>query len=91
MAKSANSPKSKLFGIVACLKTGLAEFSHPLDQCSQARCHFQVPPLIINVRWKQMLARPLVEDVHINKKLLGRTIEVPGQAGIRSDPKPALT
>jgi hypothetical protein len=37
MAKGANLSKGKLFGAVADLKTGLAEFNHPLDQSSQAR------------------------------------------------------
>jgi hypothetical protein len=32
MVKRANPSKSKLFGVVACPKTGIVEFSHPLDQ-----------------------------------------------------------
>jgi hypothetical protein len=49
-AERENPPKSKLFGTVACLKTNLAEFSHPLNQCSQVWCYFRFPPLINNMR-----------------------------------------
>jgi hypothetical protein len=76
MAERENSPKSKLFGIVACLKTGLAESSHPIDQHGQAQCHFRFSSLIINPRWEQMFVQPLRGDMHINKNpLLGGSLE----------------
>jgi hypothetical protein len=66
MTKGVNPPKSKLFGIVACPKTGVAELSHPLDQSSQARCYLQLSPLLVNVWQEQMPIHPLRLDVHIN-------------------------
>jgi hypothetical protein len=73
VAKRANPPKSKLFGVVACLKTDIVEFSHPLGQCSQARCSFRFSPLVINKRREQMHVLPLEESVHINKKPLSES------------------
>jgi hypothetical protein len=55
VAERANPPKSKLFGAVACPKTGVMEFSHPLDKCSQARCHLQFSSLIVDMWQQQML------------------------------------
>jgi hypothetical protein len=65
-----NPSKSKFFGAVAYLKTGLVEFSHPLDQHCQLRCHFRFSLLIFNLQREQMLVHPMGEDVHINKKPL---------------------
>jgi hypothetical protein len=74
MVERVNPPENKLFDAMACPKTGVAEFSHPLDQCSQAWCYFRFSPLVINEQRKQMLVCPLGENVHINKKpLLGCT------------------
>jgi hypothetical protein len=35
VAKRVNPPSA-----VACLKTSVVAFSHPLDQCSEAQCYF---------------------------------------------------
>jgi hypothetical protein len=63
-----NSLKSKLFGAVVCLKTGVAEFSHPLDQSGQARCHLRLSSLVVNEQRKQMSVCPLRGNVHINQQ-----------------------
>jgi hypothetical protein len=55
MVKRVNPLESKFFGVVACLKTSVAEFSHPLDQSSQARCHLWFYPLLIDMWWQQIL------------------------------------
>jgi hypothetical protein len=41
-----NPPKSKFFSTVACPKTGVTEFSHPLNQSGQAWCHLQLSCLL---------------------------------------------
>jgi hypothetical protein len=69
-AKGVNPSKGKLFDIVTCLKSGLVEFSHPLDQCLQARCHLRFVPLILNLRWKEMLVRPLGFGIYANMEPL---------------------
>jgi hypothetical protein len=69
-----NLLKSELFGVVACLKTSVAEFNHPLDQSSQARCQFLLSPLVVNERWEQRFVCPLRSNMHINQEPpLGRT------------------
>jgi hypothetical protein len=84
VAKRVILSKSKLFSAVACPKTNVAEFSHPLDQCGQTRCYFRFSPLVINKLWKQMLVHPLGENVHINKKpLLGSTFLAALKGGIQ--------
>jgi hypothetical protein len=42
MAKGVNSPKMKLFDIVACLESDFAEFSHALDQSGTSGYSFVV-------------------------------------------------
>jgi hypothetical protein len=59
MANRVNLSKSKLFGAVTCLKISVVEFSHPLDQSSQARCHLRLSPLVINEQRKHMYVHPL--------------------------------
>jgi hypothetical protein len=83
-AERANPLKSTFFSVVACLKTGLVELSHPLDQRCQARCYFSpLPALIINLMRKHMLVLPLWEDVHINKRpLSGGTFPAALEGGI---------
>jgi hypothetical protein len=39
-ADGVNPPKSKLFSVVACPKTGVAEFSHPLNQTTKRGVSF---------------------------------------------------
>jgi hypothetical protein len=68
VAKRANTPKSKLFGAVACLKTDVAEFSHPFDQSGQAWCNLRLSPLVVNKQWKKMFVHPLRRNMHVNKK-----------------------
>jgi hypothetical protein len=69
-----NPPKSKLFDAVACPKTGVVQFNHPLDQSGQARCHLLLSPLVIDKRWEQMSVRLLRGNKHINQEPpLGRT------------------
>jgi hypothetical protein len=48
MAKGVNSPKMKLFNVVAHLESGLAEFGHALDQSGQAVVHRQFVLLILD-------------------------------------------
>jgi hypothetical protein len=81
MPDRVNPLESKLFSAVACPKTGVVEFNHPLDQCSQARCYFKFSSLVIN---EQMLVHPLGENVHINKKpLLGGTLPATPDGGVQ--------
>jgi hypothetical protein len=68
VAKRVNSLKSILFNAVACLKIGVAEFSHLLDQSSQAQCHFLLFPLIVNERQEWMSIHSLRSNVHINQE-----------------------
>jgi hypothetical protein len=77
MLERVNSSKSKFFGTVACLMTGITEFSHPFDQGGQARCHLRLSSLIIDERWKQMPVRPLSENMNINQEPPSRGI-LPG-------------
>jgi hypothetical protein len=65
-----NPSKSKLFDAVTCLKTGLAELNHQINQCVQACYHLKFSPLIIN-RWREkMCVHPLRVNLHINKEPL---------------------
>jgi hypothetical protein len=50
-----NPSKSKLFGAVTSLKTGVTKCSHPLDQCNLAWCDLRFSLLIVDVWWQQML------------------------------------
>jgi hypothetical protein len=68
VTKKANPPKSKLFDVVACPKTGVTEFSHPLDQSGHAMCHLRLSPLVMDKRREQMFVRPLRGNVHINQE-----------------------
>jgi hypothetical protein len=45
VAERVNPSKSKFFSAVACLKTSLAELSHPLDQHCKTQCYFRFPRL----------------------------------------------
>jgi hypothetical protein len=84
MTEWANPSKSKLFDVVTCPKTTLAELSHLLDQRLQARCQFRFLLLIINQRWKEMLVRPLGFDVYVNKEpFLGRAFLSALECGIQ--------
>jgi hypothetical protein len=67
-SKGANPSKSKLFDAVACPKTSIAEFSHPLDQSGQERCHLWLSPLVIDKWWEQMSIHPLRGNMHINQE-----------------------
>jgi hypothetical protein len=51
---------------VTCLKTGVLEFSNPLDQSGHAWCHVLLSPLLINERGVQLPVRPLRPDMHID-------------------------
>jgi hypothetical protein len=55
---------------VAGLKPGLAEFSYPLDQSGQARCHWRLAPFIFDERREQKLVHPLRLNMHIHQKPL---------------------
>jgi hypothetical protein len=66
--KRADPSKSELLGVVTRLKSSLVEFSHPLDQCLQARRQFRLLPLIINMRRKEVFVRPLRFRVNFNKE-----------------------
>jgi hypothetical protein len=61
-------PKSKFLGAVACIKTEVTEFSHLLDQSSQAWCHLLLSPLIINEQRVQVSVHPLWGNVHIHQE-----------------------
>jgi hypothetical protein len=50
MTKGVSSLKGEFFSAVASLNPGLTEFSHPLDQSDQARCHLWLSSLVINER-----------------------------------------
>jgi hypothetical protein len=69
-AEMVNPPKSKLFGTVACPKTYIMEFNHPLDHCSQARCHLWFSLVIIDMWQQQILVQSLGGNVHINQEPL---------------------
>jgi hypothetical protein len=58
MAEGANSPKSKFFGAVARLESGLVEFSHPLDQCSQMWRHLRFAPLVLDIQGGTKVCSP---------------------------------
>jgi hypothetical protein len=74
VTKRKNPPKSKLFGIVACPKAGIAKFSHLFDQSGQTWCHLQLFLLVIYKWQKQMSVHPLRGNMHINlQPSLGRT------------------
>jgi hypothetical protein len=66
MAKEANPLMGEFLGAMTHPKTGVVEFSYPLDQSGQMWCHLQLSPLIVNERWEQMHVRPLRLDMHIN-------------------------
>jgi hypothetical protein len=70
MAKRANSPKGEFLDAVAGLKPGLTEFSYPLDQSDQARCHQQLTPFVFDERGEQKLVHPLRLNMHIHQKPL---------------------
>jgi hypothetical protein len=77
-------PKGKTISAVTCLKSGLVEFGHPLDQCFQARCQHRFFPLILNLRWKKMLVQPLGFGVHVNMKpFLGGTFPAATEFGVQ--------
>jgi hypothetical protein len=83
MAKWANSPKGEFFVVVSGLKIGLTEFSHPLDQSGQARCHQRLAPFVFDERGEQKLVHPLWFDMHIHQKsLLLRVLEGALEGGI---------
>jgi hypothetical protein len=46
------------------------EFSHPLDQSGQARCHRRLAPFIFEERGEQKLVHPQQFNMHIHQKLL---------------------
>jgi hypothetical protein len=50
------------------LVTGIAEFSHPLDQSDQVWCHLWLSPFVVNEWQKKMYVRPLRGNVHINQE-----------------------
>jgi hypothetical protein len=70
MDEGANSLKGEFLGAVESLKSGLAEFSHPLDKSSQARCHRRLAPFVFDERGKQKLVHPLQLNMHIHQKPL---------------------
>jgi hypothetical protein len=81
--KWADPLNGKFFTAVACPKPDLVEFSHPCDQCFQAQCQFRLLPLIINMRQKEMLVRPLGFNMYINMELfLGGAFSVALELGI---------
>jgi hypothetical protein len=63
-------PKGEFFGAVVGLKTGLTEFSHPLDQIGQARCHRRLAPFVFDERGEQKRVHPLRFNMHIHQKPL---------------------
>jgi hypothetical protein len=65
-SRGANPPKVKFFSTVARLKTSLVEFSHLLDQSSQARGHLRLAPFVVDVWGEQKLVHPLSLNMHIN-------------------------
>jgi hypothetical protein len=77
-------PNGKFFGAVTCPKPGLTEFSHPLDQCLQARSKFRLLSLIINLQWKEMLVCPLRFIMYINMEpLLGGAFPAALERGVQ--------
>jgi hypothetical protein len=92
VAKGANPPKSKLFGMVACPKTSITKFSHPFDQRDQARCHLRLSLLVINKRWEQMSIHPFRENMHIKQEPpLRRTSSEAFEGGINISFSPMTT
>jgi hypothetical protein len=87
-----NPPKSKLFDAVACPKTGVVQFNHPLDQSGQSRCHLLLSPLIIDKRWEQMSIRLLRGNKYINQEPpLGRTpLGALPTAAVQRQPNPRV-
>jgi hypothetical protein len=76
--------KGHLFGAETRLESGLAKFSHPLDQCLQVRCQLRFLPLIINMRRKEVFVRPLGFSVYINEEpLSGGSFLVALERGIQ--------
>jgi hypothetical protein len=72
-----NSLKGEFFGAVISLKPGLTEFSHPLDQSGQARCHRWFAPFVFDELGGQKLVHPLQFNMHIHQKSLLLTV-LPG-------------
>jgi hypothetical protein len=56
-----------LLGAVADLKSGLVEFSHPLDQSGQARRHRWLAPFVFDEREEHKLVHTLWLNMHIHK------------------------
>jgi hypothetical protein len=82
-AKEVNSSKGEFFGVVAGLKAGLMEFSHPLDQSGQARCHRRLAPFVFDERGELKLVHPLQFNMHIQQKpLLLRVLSGALEGGI---------
>jgi hypothetical protein len=50
IAKGVDSPKMKLFKVVACLESGLTKFGHALDQSGQAAIHRRFISFILDDR-----------------------------------------
>jgi hypothetical protein len=70
MGEGANSLKGEFLNVVAILKPGLTEFSHPLDQSCQAWCHRRLAPFVFDERGKHKLVHPLQLNMHIHRKPL---------------------
>jgi hypothetical protein len=65
-----NLPKGKFLDTVIRPKTSGTEFSYPLDQSDQTRCHLRFPVLLMDKRGVQLLVHPLRLDIHINQEPL---------------------
>jgi hypothetical protein len=50
--KGANPLKGKFLGAMTRLKTGVTEFSYPINQSGHLRCHLWLSPLIVDEWWE---------------------------------------
>jgi hypothetical protein len=81
-------PKGKLFDTVARLQPSLVEFEHPLDQCLKTRRHLRFLPLVLDVRRKKVLVRPLGHVMYVNMKpFLGGTFPATLECSIQVIPR----
>jgi hypothetical protein len=83
MVERENSLKGEFLNAVASLKPDLVEFSHPLDQSGQVRCHQRLTSFDFHEQGEQKLVHPLCMNMHIHQKpLLLRVLLGVLEAGI---------
>jgi hypothetical protein len=71
MAEGVNLSKYEFLSAAAGLKPSFVEFSHPLDQSNQVRCHRRLTPFVFDEGGGgQKFVHPLQLNMHIHQKPL---------------------